>query len=76
MTILNTVRGWWASRGQHQREAYAESRGFTPEDAEEQEELKDPPLATRLTGGMPEGTGIGPTGTPTDFTADEKPPRY
>jgi hypothetical protein len=33
-------------------------------------------VKTVVTGGMPEGTGISPTGTPMDFTADEKPPRH
>jgi hypothetical protein len=74
MSILSAVRGWWAGWRQHKREAYVKNRGYAT--AEEQQHLKRRRLRTLATGGMPEGTGISPTGTPMDFTADEKPPRY
>jgi hypothetical protein len=75
MSILSTVAGWWAIRRRHEREAYADARGFaTPEELDEVERHR--PFSSRVTGGMPEGTGISPTGTPMDFTADEAPPRY
>ena len=73
MPILN-IRGWWASRRQRRLEAFTKNREYaTPEEASK---LKRRRLRTLATGGMPEGTGISPTGTPMDFTADEKPPRY
>lgn len=69
-----SILSWWASRRQHKREAYAKNHAYaTPE---EREKLKRRRFKTRLTGGMREGTGISPTGTPIDFTADEKPPRH
>ncbi len=80
MSILNTVRGWRVARRQQARRAYAESRVFAT--AEEQEEIKrnrhrlSRLVGTLVSGGMPEGTGISPTGTPMDFTADQKPPRH
>jgi hypothetical protein len=74
MSILISVRGWLASWRHHEREAYAESRGSATD--EELEEAKNrrkfSPFATA---GMPKGTVTGPTGTPTDFTADQKQPR-
>jgi hypothetical protein len=74
MSILNEVRGWWASRRQRQRDAFIKNRSYaTPEGAGK---LKRSRLKTLATRGMPEGTGISPTGTPMDFTADEEPPRY
>lgn len=74
MSILSTVRAWRASRRERKLEAYAENLGnATPE---ERANTKWSRLRARATGGMPEGTGISPTGTPIDFTADEKPPRY
>jgi len=80
MSILNTVRAWRTGRRQRKQDAYAESRGYaTPEEAENLDESKK---LTRNrfklfgTGGMPDGKGISPTGSPIDFTADEKPPRY
>ena len=70
MSILN----WWASRQQRKREAYTKNHASaTPQ---ETEKLKRRWFKTRLTGGMPDGTGISPTGRPMDFTADEKPPPY
>jgi hypothetical protein len=69
-----SIRGWWASRRQRKREAYAERYGYaTPN---ELEKTKHSTLDTLVTDGMPEGTGISPTGTPMDFTADLKRPRY
>lgn len=70
MSILN----WWAGQRRRQREAYAKNTEFaTPVEAEKLERRR---FKTLLTGGMPEGTGISPTGEPMDFTADEEPPRY
>jgi hypothetical protein len=74
MSMLNSIRGWWGSRRQHKRDAYAENQVYATD--EERQKLKRHRLDTSITGGMPEGTGISPTGTPMDFTADEKPPRY
>jgi hypothetical protein len=70
MSILNR----WASRRRRRRAAYAESLAYaTPEEVAKTKRSR---LKTLVTGGMPKGTGISPTGTPVDFTADEKPPRY
>lgn len=74
-----TIRDLWASRRQREREAYAKNFGHAT--AEEQQQIRRRRyfrgrLASRATGGMPDGTGISPTGTPIDFTADQKPPRY
>jgi hypothetical protein len=74
-----SIRAWWTSRRQRKLEAYDNSYGHAT--AEEQREIKGRRsfrgrLQTRATGGMPDGTGISPTGTPIDFTADQKPPRY
>ena len=74
-----SISAWWASRRQRKLEAYDKNHAYAT--AEEQQQLKRRGLFRRrmdvsITGGMPEGTGISPTGTPMDFTADEKPPRY
>ena len=80
MSILNGVRSWLGRRGEREREAYARNEGnATPEEAAEIEErrgLMRFRLKALSTGGLRDGTGISPTGTPIDFTADEKPPRY
>jgi len=74
MSILNTFWVWWAGRRQRQQDAFTKNRAYaTPEEAGK---LKRHRLKALVTGGMPEGTGISPTGTPMDFTADEKPPRH
>jgi hypothetical protein len=74
-----SITGWLANRQRRKREAYAKNNAYAT--AEEQQQLKRRSLFRRsldssITGGMPEGTGISPSGTPIDFTADEKPPRY
>jgi hypothetical protein len=74
-----SISGWWAGRRRRMQEAYAKNHAYAT--AEEQQQLKRRGLFRRrmdasITGGMPEGTGISPTGTPIDFTADEKPPDY
>jgi hypothetical protein len=43
-----------------------ERRGFATEEERQQ----------ALTLGLSEGKGISPSGRPSDFTADEKPPPY
>lgn len=80
MAILDTVRSWWARRRRHEHEEYDDSYGrATPDEMEQLDDVKHP-MRNRLkilaTGGMPDGTGMSPTGTPIDFTADEKPPRH
>lgn len=76
MSILSAVGGWWASRRRHNREAYAENFGHaTPGEVEEIRKHRHR-FSALVSGSMPEGTGISPTGTPIDFEADEKPPRY
>jgi hypothetical protein len=74
-----SIGGWWARWQRRKLEAYDKNHGYAT--AEEQEQLKRrnrvrSRLAARATGGMPDGTGISPTGRPIDFTADEKPPRH
>jgi len=74
-----SIRGWWVGRRERQLEEY--DRSFGRATAEEQDQIKRRRyfrgrLQTKATGGMPEGTGMSPTGTPIDFTADQKPPRY
>ncbi len=78
MSMLSMVRGWRASRGRRKLEALAEGRGHaTAEELEEIDKHRHKRFSTLLTGDLPEGTGISPTGTPIDFTADEKsPPPY
>lgn len=71
---IRGVRSWWATRRRHKQAAYDKNHGYAT--AEEQTKLKRRRLRTLATGGMPEGTGISPTGTPMDFTTDQKPPRY
>ena len=73
------IRGWWASRRQQKLDAFDKNHGYAT--AEEQQQLKRRSLFrrgldARATGGMPDGTGISPTGTPMDFTADQERPRY
>jgi hypothetical protein len=74
-----SISGWWASRRERKQEAYSKNYAYaTPA---ERQQLKRRGLFRRrmdasITGGMPEGTGISPTGTPIDFTADEEPPRH
>ena len=77
MTILNTVRGVWASRRRHEREAYADEYGYaTPQEVEAiKGGMRRRRFAVRVGGAMPRGRGMSPTGTPIDFTADEEPPR-
>ena len=73
-----SISNWWANQRQRKLKAYDKNHAYaTPE---EQQQLKRRGLFRRgldasITGGMPEGTGA-PGGTPIDFTADEKPPRY
>jgi hypothetical protein len=74
-----SISDWWASRRQRKLEAYDKNHAYAT--AEEQRQLKRRSFFRRsldssITGGMPEGTGISSGGTPIDFTADEKPPRY
>ena len=80
MSVLKTIRDRRASRRRHQLDAYAENFGHaTPEEAEKlraSRKLFRNRLKTLVTGGLPDGTGISPTGTPIDFTADQKPPRH
>jgi hypothetical protein len=75
MSMLASVRAWLTKRQQHEREEYADKRGFATD--EELEGVKQKHRwSAAVTEGMPEGTGTSPTGTPIDFTADQKPPRY
>jgi hypothetical protein len=80
MSIVSTIRGWFTGRDERHREAHARDYGdATPEEAAEIKERKSIfrwTLKAEATGGMPDGTGISPTGTPIDFTADQKPPKY
>ena len=80
MSMLKLIRDWRTSRRQQKLDAYAKNLGHaTPEEAEQlrgARKLLRNRLKTFVTGGMPDGTGISPTGTPIDFTADQKPPRY
>jgi hypothetical protein len=74
-----SISSWWANRRQRKLEAYDKNYAYAT--AEEQQQLKPRSLFRRkvdssITGGMPEGTGISPTGIPMDFTADEERPRY
>ena len=74
-----SISSWRASRRQRKQEAYDKNNAYAT--AEEKQQLKRRglfrrPLDLAITGGMPEGTGISPGGTPIDFTADENPPRY
>lgn len=73
-----SIQGWWAGRRRRRLEAYDENFGHAT--AEEQQEIKRRSrlwvLSWRNARGLPEGTGMSPTGTPIDFTADQKPPRY
>lgn len=68
------IRSWWTGRRQNKQAAYEKNHGYAT--AAEKTKLKRRKLRTLATGGMPEGTGISPTGSPMDFTADQKPPRY
>lgn len=73
-----SISSWRASRRRRKLEAY--KKNFAYATAEEQQQLKRRGLFRRrldmsITRGMPDGTGA-PGGTPIDFTADEKPPRY
>ncbi|HUZ16323.1 MAG TPA: hypothetical protein VMU72_09120 [Gaiellaceae bacterium] len=80
MSILSTIRGLLTGRDGRQREAYTRDLGnATPEEAAEINERKGIwrfRMKAYSTGGLPEGTGISPTGTPIDFTADEERPKY
>jgi hypothetical protein len=69
-----SIHGWWVSRRQRKREAYAERYGYAT--SKELGKTKHKILDTLVTDGMPDGTGVSPTGTPIDFTADLKKPRY
>ncbi len=80
MSMLKLIRDWRTSRRQQKLDAYARNLGHaTPEEAEE---LRGPRKLFRnrmkafVNGGLRDGTGISPTGTPIDFTADQKPPRH
>jgi len=69
MPIFAAIRERLASRRERKRAAYAESRADETLEAD----------AARRKGfieGRSAGTGTSPTGTPVDFTADEKPPKY
>lgn len=80
MSILKSVRSWWGRRGERERAAYARNEdNATPQESAEIKErrgLMRFRLKALSTGGLREGTGISPTGTPIDFTADQKPPKY
>lgn len=74
MSMLSMVRGWREGRRRRKLEALAEGRGHATAEELEEIEKHHHKFSTLLTGDMPEGTGISPTGSPIDFTADEKPP--
>jgi len=76
MPILGAIRERLASRRERKRAAYAESRGYLSDEELGTVKRRFRRTEMRSTGGMREGTGISPTGTPVDFTADEKPPKY
>ena len=63
MSILSTIWSWWSRKG---REAATGGEGTA------QQAVNN----TIALDGMPEGTMISPTGTPIDFTADQKKPKY
>ena len=69
MPIFAAIRERLASRRERKRAAYAESRA---------DGALEPDAARRkaFIEGRSVGTGTSPTGTPIDFTADEKPPKY
>jgi hypothetical protein len=69
-----SIRSWWTGRRRNRQAAYDKNHGYAT--ADEQTKLKRRKLGTFASGGMPEGTGISPTGTPMDFTADDRPPKY
>jgi len=66
---------WWRGRKERKSAAYAESRGYLSDEELTNVKRRFRPRITG-TGGLPEGEGVSPTGTPIDFTADEKPPKY
>jgi len=71
-----SIPSWWARRREHKRAAYAESRGYLSDEELDTVKRRFSRVRMRGIGGLQQGTGTGPTGTPIDFTADEKPPKY